>query len=83
MKVILAEIIEDEPAWVQADIEAAENRVEQIHDSIQDRKLIERLAGHYRPRHVLDEVLRNLHKDREMASLLIPRLKKGCKEYLE
>jgi hypothetical protein len=32
---------------------------------------------------VLDEVLRNLHRDREMASLLIPRLKKGCKEYLE
>ena len=32
---------------------------------------------------MLDEVLRNLHRDREMASLLIPRLKKGCKEYLE
>ena len=31
---------------------------------------------------MLDEVLRNLHKDREMASLLIPRLKKGCQEYL-
>jgi hypothetical protein len=28
LKVILAEIIEDEPEWVQADIEAAENRVE-------------------------------------------------------
>ena len=32
---------------------------------------------------MLDEVLRNLHKDREMASLLIPRLKKGCTEYLK
>lgn len=31
---------------------------------------------------MLDEVLRNLHKDREMASLLIPRLKRGCKDYL-
>ena len=43
VKVILAEVIEDEPGWVQDDTEVAENRVEQIHDSIMDRKLIERL----------------------------------------
>ena len=83
MKVILAEVIEDEPGWVQDDIEVAENRVAQIHDSIMDRKLIERLADHYEPRHVLAEVLRNLHKDREMASLLIPRLRKGCVAYMK
>ena len=82
MKVILAEVIEDEPGWVQDDIEVAENRVAQIRDSIMDRKLIERLADHYEPRHVLAEVLRNLHKDREMASLLIPRLKNGCVAYM-
>ena len=83
MKVILAEVIEDEPGWVQDDIEVAENRVQQIRDSIMDRKLIERLADHYEPRHVLAEVLRNLHKDREMASLLIPRLRKGCVAYMK
>ena len=83
VKVILAEVIEDEPGWVQDDIEVAENRVAQIRDSIMDRKLIERLADHYEPRHVLAEVLRNLHKDREMASLLIPRLKKGCVAYMK
>ena len=48
-----------------------------------DRKLIERLAEHFKPEHVLDEVLRNLHKDREMASLLIPRIKRGCVEYMK
>ena len=83
MKVVLAEVIEDEPGWVQDDIEVAENRVAQIRDSIMDRKLIERLADHYEPRHVLAEVLRNLHKDREMASLLIPRLRKGCVAYMK
>ena len=31
---------------------------------------------------VLDDVLSNLHKDRDMASLVVKRLKVGCEDWI-
>ena len=43
---------------------------------------MERLAQHYKPIDLLTDVLANLHKDKEMAALLVPKLKLGCKEFM-
>ena len=39
---------------------------------------MEYLSDHYKPQMLLDEVLASLHKDRDMASLLVKRIKVGC-----
>ena len=43
---------------------------------------MERLAEHYEPLALLDDVLKLLHKDKEVAALLIPKLKQGCKDFM-
>ncbi len=58
LKYILAEVIEDEPAWVQEDLERVSNRVEQVEKDNQDKKLLERLSDHYTDLDLLFEVLR-------------------------
>lgn len=83
-KIILAEVIEDEPEWVQEDMETVENRVTQTQSSIDDKKLWERLSDHFEPYDLLiNDVLKNLHKDRDIAALLVPKLKKGCIDFLK
>ena len=74
-------------AWhwwkVEADDEKKmENRVKQIEANIEDKKLIERLSEHIDPLDLIEEVLDNLHKDRELAALVITKLKKGCIDFL-
>ena len=82
-KLILAEVIEDEPEWVQDDMESIENRVKQTEDSVNDKKLMERLAQHYEPIELLYDVLDNLHKDRQLSALLVPKLKQGCLDFIK
>ena len=82
-KLILAEVIEDEPDWVRDDVDSIENRVKQTEDSINDKKLMERLAQHYEPIELLYDVLDNLHKDRQLSALLVPKLKQGCLDFIK
>ena len=82
-KLILAEVIEDEPDWVRDDVDSIENRVKQTEDSVNDKKLMERLAQHYEPIELLYDVLDNLHKDRQLSALLVPKLKQGCLDFIK
>ena len=43
---------------------------------------MEYLSDHFEPRMVLDDVLSNLHKDRDMAALLVRKLKVGCEHWM-
>ena len=43
---------------------------------------MEYLSDHFEPRMVLDDVLSNQHKDRDMASLLVKKLKLGCEQWI-
>ena len=83
LKIILAELIDDEPEWVQDDIEVVDNRVDQMADKIEDMKFMERLSDHYEPIDLLEDVFAILHKDKELAALLVPKLKKGCKQFIK
>ena len=49
VKYVLAEVIEDEPAWIDDDRQAVENRVEQVMSDNQDKKLLEYISGYYEP----------------------------------
>ena len=50
---------------------------------IEDLKFMERLSDHYKPLDLLQDVFDVLHSDKELAALLIPKLKAGCKEFIE
>ena len=63
VKYVLAEIIEDEPDWIQKDSERMQNRVEQVEKDNQDKKLLERLSDHYSELDLLFEVLKKQHKE--------------------
>ena len=43
---------------------------------------MERLSDHYDPTMLLDDVLARLHRDKELAALLVPKLKRGCEAWL-
>jgi len=79
LKIILAEVIDDEPAWVQDDMDVVDNRVDQMAQKIEDMKFMERLSEHYKPLELIGDVFDCLHRDHEIAALLIPKLKAGCK----
>ena len=70
------------PGWVEDDVEQMENRVLQTQASNDDKKLMERLGEHYEPLTVMDDVLARLHRDKELAALLVPKLKQGCEQWL-
>ena len=82
LKIILAEVIEDEPEWVQDDIDVVDNRVDQMAGKIEDMKFMERLSDHYQPIELLEDVFAILHRDKELAAQLVPKLKQGCKEFI-
>ena len=83
IKLILAEAIDDVPEWVPDDADANENRVLQAEASISDKKLMERLGSSYSVEALLDDVFGGLHHDRQMAALLVPKLKQGCLDWLK
>ena len=82
VKFFLAEIIEDEPAWVTEDAENVANRVSQVSKDNKDKKLIEYLSKHYSEVDLLFTVLKKQHKDLLMSSQLIYKIHDGCKEWL-
>ena len=43
---------------------------------------MERLSDHYDPLTLLDDVLARLHRDKELAALLVGKLKAGCEGWL-
>lgn len=64
-------------------MEVVDNRVDQMADKIEDMKFMERLSDHYEPIELLQDVFDALHKDKELAALLVPKLKQGCKEFIQ
>lgn len=56
IKIILGEVIDDEPAWVQDDIDVVDNRVCQMEARIEDMKFMERLSDHYDPIDLIEDV---------------------------
>lgn len=77
-KYILAEVIEDEPAWVGEDRDMIESRVEQVMRDNQDKKLWEYISKHYEADVLLSEVMEHQHKDQRKAFKLVKKLKAGC-----
>lgn len=57
LKIVLAELIDDEPEWVQSDMDTISHRVTQTEAKIEDMKLMERLSDHYDPKVLLEDVL--------------------------
>jgi hypothetical protein len=60
-----------------------ESRVEQVMRDNQDKKLLERISGHYLPSDLLLEVLVDQHKDIKKAAMLVPKIMAGCEEWLK
>lgn len=82
LKYILAELIEDEPEWIRVDKESMENRVAQVENDNQDKKLYERLSKHYSEMDLLFEVLSHVHSDLSKSGQLVPKLKEGLEDWI-
>ena len=57
LKYLLSLVIEDEPSWVVEDAETVQNRVNQIEEDNQDKKLMQRIDSHFQPLDLLFQVL--------------------------
>ena len=57
------------------------HRVSQIKREIQNKELLERIKTE--PIDLVKEVISDLHKDNDLAALLVPKLLKGCIEFEE
>ena len=64
-------------------MDIVDNRVDQMAQKIEDLKFMERLSDHYTPLDLLQDVFDVLHSDKELAALLVPKLKEGCKEFIK
>ena len=74
MKYILAEVIDDEPAWVAEDKASMKNRVLQVRQDTNDKKLWERLSMQYTDLDLLFEVLTTMHADMARSGQLVPKI---------
>ena len=59
-----------------------QNRVDQVCNDNQDKKLWEYLSDHYSELDLLFEVLKNQHKDLSKSAQLVPKLQEACREWL-
>ena len=83
LKYLLAILIQDEPSWVVEDYNNVENRIKQIQEDNQDKKLIQRMDINFEPIKLLTEVLKNQHENDNLSFQLVPNLKRGCEIWLE
>ena len=84
-KFVLAELIDDVPEWVVEEQRNMKNRVNQVQAEIDNKKLLQKLDMNKgtAPLALVEELILEQHKDRDLACLLIPKLLKGCKEYIK
>ena len=75
---VLALLIPDEPGDIVEERRAMENRVRQIQGEIADKVLMTRLQESCSPLDLVEDVIGDLHNDRDLASLLVPKILKGC-----
>ena len=76
---ILALLIPDEPEEIIDERRSMKHRVSQIKREIQNKELLERIKTE--PIDLVKEVISDLHKDNDLAALLVPKLLKGCNEF--
>lgn len=75
---VLALLIPDEPDDIVDERRAMEHRVNQIQGEISDKVLMTKLKPEYSPLELIDEVIGDLHNDKDLGSLLVPKILKGC-----
>ena len=78
---ILALLIPDEPEEIIDERRSMKHRVSQIRREIQNKELLQKIATP--PIDLVKEVISDLHKDSDLAALLVPKLLKGCIEFEE
>ena len=74
-------VIDDEPSDIVDEKRSMKHRVSQIKREIQNKVLLEKMKQD--PIELVTECIEDLHKDKELASLLVPKLYKGCIEFEE
>ena len=79
---LLAAAIPDYPSWIEKEMFSMENRVKQVAQQIEDKVIIKKIREE-KPVEFVDQVIHELHNDRDLASLLIPKIKQGCVEFLK
>jgi hypothetical protein len=75
---VLALLIPDEPDDIVDERRAMEHRVEQIQGEISDKVLMTKLKPEYTPLDLVDEIIGDLHNDKDLGALLVPKILKGC-----
>jgi len=75
---VLALLIPDEPAEIVDEKRAMVHRVKQINGEISDKVLMTKLQKSCTPLELVEDVISDLHNDRDLAALLIPKILKGC-----
>ena len=78
---ILALLIPDEPEEIIDERRSMKHRVSQIKREIQNKELLQKTT--IKPIELVKEVISDLHKDADLAALLVPKLLKGCIEFEE
>ena len=75
---VLSLLIPDEPGDIVDEKRSMGNRVNQINGEIDDKVLMTKLQPDCSPTDLVDHVLGELHNDKDLAALLVPKILKGC-----
>ncbi len=83
-KVLLAAVIPDKGDWIEKEIWANTNRVKQDAGAIKNQEVIAMLDQKMWPEiELVEHCLMQLHSDRDLAMLLVKKLKAGCSQFME
>jgi len=75
---VLALLIPDEPDDITDERRAMEHRVEQIQGEISDKVLLTKLKPEFTPLELVHQIVGELHADKDLGALLVPKILKGC-----
>lgn len=82
-KELLAAAIPDEPGWIEDEKLANMNRVKQTKEIILDKTIVDVMDETITPLKFLQDKLEELHYDRDLSALLVPKLLHGCKKFMD
>lgn len=78
---LLASAIPDNPDWIEKQMFAYENRVKQVKADVDEKSMMDKVHT-LNPVELVEQCLKTLHPDRDLASLLIPKLAWGADKFL-
>ena len=81
-KALVAAAIPDNPGWIEDEMLANQHRVKQVQSEVQDKTIMQMNGDEgMSPLQFVEHCLTQLHHDRDLASLLVNKLLRGCQKF--